>query len=73
MSSSDADDIDCSHNVCDIDRGMRIKNSFDEWKVKKGEPYDPSKVGNSLTPFNTNLTTVDVQNQLNIEEEIKLD
>lgn len=71
--SSEADDIDYSHNVCEIDRGMKIKNSFDEWKTKKGEPYDPSKRGETLTLYNTNLTTEAVQKPIIVEEEIKLD
>jgi hypothetical protein len=71
--SSDAEDIDYSHNVFEIDRGMKIKNSFDEWKVKKGEPYDPSKHCETLTPYNTDLTTVAMQKPIIIEEEFKLD
>jgi hypothetical protein len=71
--SSDAEDIDYSHNVSEIDRGMKIKNSFDEWKVKKGEPYDPSKHCETLTPYNTDLTTVAMQKPIILEEEFKLD
>ena len=52
---------------------MHIKNSFDEWKEKRGDPYDPSKMGETFTPFNTNLTTLAVENPLIVEEEVKLD
>ena len=30
---------DYTHNICEMDRGVHIKNSFDEWKSKVGQPY----------------------------------
>ena len=52
---------------------MHIKNSFDEWKEKRGEPFDPTKAPETFTRFNTNLTTLAVDNPLIVEEDVRLD
>jgi|LauGreDrversion4_2_1035121.scaffolds.fasta_scaffold35868_3 hypothetical protein len=38
FSSDDFDDF--THNICEMDRGVHIKNSFDEWKTKVGSPFN---------------------------------
>ena len=69
MFTSD-DGGDFTHNICEMDRGVHIKNSFDEWKSKVGQPFDPSKV-QETQQFTTNLTTRAKQDPLIVEEEIK--
>jgi hypothetical protein len=68
---SSSDEFDHTHHVCDTNRGVMIKNSFDQWKGKIAEPFDQVKSAEVITDFNTNLTTKAAQVPLIIEEENK--
>jgi hypothetical protein len=53
-----SDECDNSHNICDTNREVHIKNSFDYWKGRVGEPYDPARAPEIIGHYNTNMTTI---------------
>lgn len=68
FSSEDYDDF--THNICEMNHVVHIKNSFDEWKTKVGAPFNQNTRNlEQTTKFETNMTSKAHQEPLIVEED----